>query len=305
MMNHFKNKFFYIVTVVALVLTIFPTVFYAMGVSFPVRNLLNAALIPVQKLFDYASDAIDGYASYFYRFDELVEENIALREQVEMLENERYDTEQLEKMYAWLAQFLDVKMRHDDFDFLAASVTGKDGGNYSRTITIDVGTQAGVQVNMPVICEYGAVGYVTEVGLNWAKVMTVVSQNSSIGAYIERTGDAGIAKGNFDLAEEGLFMLSYLPDNAEVRVGDRVLSSGFGSVYPRGLMIGYIEKIEDNPYTRTVDITVKSRVDFTQIQRVMVITDHDVTAVDPYPDEDEPNDQTPPLEIESAEGYDG
>lgn len=266
---------------IALLLTIVPMVFYSMGVSFPVRNLVNTILTPLQKGFDYVTDAIDGYASYFYRFDELIEENIELKNEVVELQKQLYDNAELEKLYAWLSGFLDLKMRHSDFEFLAASVTGRESGNYSKVITLDVGSRAGIKLNMPIITEDGVVGYISEVGLNWSKVTTVVEANSSIGAFIERTGDAGIAKGSFEQAAEGKFMLRYLPEDSVPVVGDRVLSSGYGSVYPRGLVIGYVESVVQNPYTRALDVTVKSRVDFVDLERVMVIVDFDVTVTEP------------------------
>ena len=276
MRQFFKNKFFYVMTVLALALTIVPSVFYSLGLTFLFRDAVCVLLTPMQKVFNYATEAVDGFAAYFYKFDELIEENNALRERIAELEQQNYDAAQLEERSAWMSNFLELKNQHTDFKMLSASVTGRESGNYSKILTIDVGSGAGVTMNMPVITSEGIVGRITELGYNWAKVTTIVESQSSVGAYIERTEDAGICEGEFALSSDGLCRLSYLPAEAEVRVGDRVLSTGYGSVYPRGLVIGYVETVGINELTRSPDVTVKCAVDFSELTKVMIITDFEV-----------------------------
>ena len=86
MKQFFKNRFFYIMTVLALLVTIVPMVFYNMGVTFVFRDAVKVLLVPMQKVFQSAADAVDGFAAYFYKFDALVEENIALKEEVAALQ---------------------------------------------------------------------------------------------------------------------------------------------------------------------------------------------------------------------------
>jgi rod shape-determining protein MreC len=277
MKQFFKNKFFYIMTVLALLLTIVPSVLYSMGLTFLFRDAVCVLLTPMQKVFNYATEAVDGFASYFYKFDELVEENIALRERIAELEKQNYDAAELEERSAWMSNFLEMKSQHTDFKMLSASVTGRENGNYSKILTIDVGTGAGVTKNMPVVTSEGIVGRITELGYNWAKVTTIVESQTSVGAYIERTEDAGICEGQFDLAPDGMCRMSYLPAEAQIAVGDRVLSTGYGSVYPRGLVIGYVETVGINEFTRSPDVTVKCAVDFSELTQVMIITDYEIT----------------------------
>ena len=276
MKQFFKNKFFYIMTVLALLFTIVPTIFYSMGLTFVFRDAVCVLLTPMQKVFNYATEALDGFAAYFYKFDELVEENNALRERIAELEKQNYDAAELEERSAWMSSFLEMKTQHTDFKMLSASVTGRESGNYSKILTIDVGTGAGIQLNMPVVTSEGIVGQITELGYNWAKVTTIVEAQSAVGAYIERTDEAGICEGAFELSADGLCRLSYLPAEADVKVGDRVLSTGFGSVYPRGLVIGYVETVGINEFTRSPDVTVKCAADFSELTQVMIITDYEI-----------------------------
>lgn len=267
-------------SVVTLLVAIVPTVFYSMGLTFVFRDAVCAVLTPMQKIFNYASESIDGFASYFYKFDELVEENNALREQVSELQSQIYDAAEIEEMYAWMSEYLDLKMRHSDFKFLAASVTGRESSSFSKVLTLDTGSGSGVELGMPVITSEGIVGQVTELGYNWCKVTTIVEANSSVGAYVERTNESGVCVGSFEMASDGLCELKYLPADSDVQAGDRVISTGFGSVYPRGMTVGYVESVEVNPYSRSLDITVACAVDFSGLNKVMIITDFEETSVD-------------------------
>ena len=279
MKQFFQSKFFYVVTVVALLFCIVPTVFASMGATFLLRDAVNGVFTPFQKFFNYAAEALDGFSAYFYRFDELVEENSVLREQVAELQTQIYDSTEREEMFAWMADFLEMKRVHTDYKMLAASVTGRESGNYSKILMLDAGSSAGVEINMPVVTSEGIVGRITEVGHNWSKVTTVVEPNSSVGAFVERTNDLGVCEGDFELAGEGMLRLNYLPGDTAAAIGDRILTSGYGSVYPRGLVIGYIEETEVNPYTRSVNVTVRCAADYSDLARVMILTDFDITVV--------------------------
>lgn len=280
MKHFFKDKFFYIITVIALLVTIVPSVFYSMGLTFVFRDAVNMLLTPLQKGFSYATEAVDGFASYFYKFDDLVEENNRLKEEIRDLREQNYDAADLEEMYTWMSDFLELKMQHQDYKMTAADITGRESGNYAKILTIDAGSAAGLELAMPVVTSDGIVGQITELGLTWARVTTIVEPNSSVGAYIERTGDAGVCEGNFALSADGLCELNYLPADSTVQEGDRVLSTGFGSVYPRGLVIGYVESVEENPYTRGLTVTVRCSAELSELSRVMVLTSFEATAVD-------------------------
>ena len=280
MKQFFQSKFFYIVTVAALLCCLVPTIFYRMGVTFILRDAVTGLLTPMQKLFNYTAEAMDGFAGYFYRFDELVEENNQLREEVAELQTQIYDSTEREEMYAWMAGFLEMKRVHHDFKTLAASVTGRESGNYSRVLTLDVGTEDGVAVNMPVVTSDGVVGRITEVGVNWSRVTTILESGTLIGAYIERTNEVAVCEGVFALSGEGLMSLNYVKADSPAQVGDRVLSSGYGSVYPRGLVIGYIEEIKVDPFTRGMSVTVRCAADYSELSRVMVLTSFETTVVE-------------------------
>lgn len=115
MKKYFKGRFFYIITTLALIFTIVPTVLSSMGLGFIFRDMVGVVLTPAQKLFNYATEGIDGFVSYFYKFDELVEENTRLREEVSSLQTKIYDSAEVEEMYNWMSDFLEMKMAPQRF----------------------------------------------------------------------------------------------------------------------------------------------------------------------------------------------
>ena len=97
---------------------------------------------------------------------------------------------------------------------------------------------------MCVVDSYGyVVGFLTEVGRNWAQVMTVLDPNSQIGTTISAAGYSGVAQGQFDLMDKNQLRISYLDAEAVVRNGDEVLTVGSGDVYPAGLVVGYVKDV--------------------------------------------------------------
>lgn len=154
-------------------------------------------------------------------------------------------------------------------------VISYSSGSYMTSFTLNRGSLHGIEKNMPVVVKEGVVGYVCDVGLNWCMVSTVIETASSVGAYIPRSGATGIVSGDASLRRDGVCKLSYLEQNADVQVGDKVLSSGSGSVYPADLVIGEVIAVEIEEYSRTLVATVKPSVDFGRLQYMMIITGYE------------------------------
>ncbi|MBQ8474200.1 MAG: rod shape-determining protein MreC [Clostridia bacterium] len=275
MRDFFKSKFFALLVVIALVLTIVPSVLYAMGVGNYTHNIINTILAPAQKGFTFVTNALDGFTSYFTEFDRIVEENKALRQRINELEDQIYSAKEIEGMNQWLFDYLELKREHTDYVFEAANITGGGGGNYMTVFTIDRGKNHDVTVDMPVITPEGIVGYVVESGSDWSKVVTFIEAGSSIGAYIERTGELCVVEGDYTLSKEGICRINYLTEESDIQEGDRILSSGYGNVYPRGLIIGHVSKVERDEYSRSVVAYITPAADLTDISKLMVITEYE------------------------------
>lgn len=278
MKKSFKSKFFIIMLCIALALVIVPSVLSLMELSDYVGSAVTYILSPFEKAMSKVTDAVTGFSDYFTEFDRLKEENEALKSEIAELKDKYYRIEDIEATNKWLYDYLEIKREHTEFDFAMAEIVGREVGNYMTVFTIDVGTDAGVTENMPVITADGIVGYVTEAGSNWSKVLTILESASSVGACVEQTGELGLLEGDYNMREDGLCKLIYLASDSKVAVGDRIISSGLGSIYPRGLIIGYVEATEYDEYTRSVVAYVRPAADLENISRVMIIKSYETVA---------------------------
>ena len=276
-MPHFvKNKFFMALVILMIVFTVVPSVMSAVGAGSYVRNAVNVILSPVRSLFSYGSDAVSGFTSYFTEFDRVVEENKQLREELSSLKERLSNAEEIEKMNEWLYRYLELRREHPDYKYVDCKVTGSESGNYMTVFILDKGTSSGIKKGMCAITDYGVVGYVKEVGSTWCKVVTLLESGTAVGAYIQRTDEAGVVEGDFTLAAEGLCRMLYISADSDVKAGDRILTSGYGSVYPRGFLIGYVERTEPDPNTQSIVAYVRPSESLKDIKKLMVLTDYEV-----------------------------
>ncbi|MDD6260638.1 MAG: rod shape-determining protein MreC [Clostridiales bacterium] len=275
-MKFFKNKFFIITLVVALLLSIIPTVLCAMGQGSYVRKALQTAAQPFSWAFTKIGEGLSGFSVYFQKLSDLQKENEELRAQLDDYRDRIYNAKMLEEENKWLSDYLGLKKEHSDFLFEEASVIGRESGNYSTVYTLSKGTMHDIKVNMPVITEDGVVGYVTEVGPTWCRAVSIIETASAVGAYIERSGELGLIEGSYELRFEGKCRMIRLPADADVHEGDRVLTSGLGSIYPRGLFVGEVVSVDADPYSRTLTAVVQPKVDYSSLVKVMIIKDYTI-----------------------------
>lgn len=121
------------------------------------------------------------------------------------------------------------------------------------------------------------VGYVSSVAPTSAEITTVVDTDMQAGALITRTRDIAIAEGNYELMSEGFLKLSYLKKDADVVIGDTVETSGRGGIFPKGIMIGTVERIIPEEHGISNYAVVRPFVDVEAVSHVFVIKSFDVT----------------------------
>ena len=274
-MKLFQNKFFIICLCIALVLAIVPSVFSFMGYSNLAKNIVGTVTFPLRWCFSAIADGFAGWGMYFQSIDALVKQNESLNEEKKELRDKLNEIALLEDENERLRDYLGMKEKNPSFTFEEGMVISYSAGNYITTFTLNKGTLNGIDTNMPVVTKDGIVGYVSEVGLNWCMVSTIIETATSVGAYIERSGAVGIVSGDYSLRNEGMCKLEYVEMDANIEVGDKVLSSGTGSFYPYGLEIGTVASVRVDEYSRTLVATVKPSVDLSSVRWVMIITGYE------------------------------
>ncbi len=254
-------------------------VFIVMGITFATSknpssasgNVLGTVLRPVQGFFSSIGDGVGGFFGFIGDMKNFQQENLELKAKVDELSAKVRELEGFRQENERLRQLLDFKSAASQWDMVGCEVIAKEPGNWFHSFTIDKGEHDGIRVDDAVLSGYGLVGRVTEVGPTWAKVLTIIDTESSVGALNSRTQDFAIVDGDLSLAEEGKCKLSYLAKNSSPVVGDSILTSGLGGVYPEGILIGSVSDIKSDSMGYSQYAIIDTAVDFERIREVMVI----------------------------------
>jgi len=133
-----------------------------------------------------------------------------------------------------------LKATNESYEMVDAYIIGWNSTDWNSTLTINRGTNAGIQANMCAVTENGqVVGLVTEAGPNYAVIKTVLDSTLEISGTISVSGYNGMVSGGYIDGHETLLKMEYLPSSAIIRNTDQVVTSG-STVYPRGLIIGNV-----------------------------------------------------------------
>ncbi len=261
--------------IVVLIITV--VIFITMGLSFAVGGassggFLNAIFSPVQNVFTHVGNGIGGFFGFIGDMKNLQQENLELKDQIDILSEQVRQLESYKQENERLRQLLELRANNGDRDMIGCEVIAKEPGNWVHSFTIDRGSDDGISVDDTVIAGQGLVGRIMEVGGSWAKVLTIIDADSSVGAMISRTQDFAIVDGDLALADSGKCTLKYVTqDTSLVVVGDEVVTSGLGGVYPGGILIGTVSEINSDSLGYSQYAEVDTAVDFERIREVMVI----------------------------------
>lgn len=278
-MKDFFHKNGVLLLVIALLLSLLVGISSALmgGTADPLSNAATTITAPVRSLVSNVLDWAEGVYNYVFRYEELNTELDTLRKQVADLEAQLRESGEAARENQQLRQLLRLQEKHQDFVFESARVTQRSTTNWESTFTLSKGSSAGVQTGNCVISETGAlVGVVEEVGLNYCRVSTVINTDIEMGGICVRTDCAGILEGDFALMSQGRLKLSYLPDGAQLRPGDQILTSGQGDIYPPDLVVGRVEELRSDPSGMMRYAVLKPQARLDSLVEVFIIKEFDV-----------------------------
>lgn len=279
-MKDFLRQNGILLLVIALLLSILIGVLtFAMGgMANPLSNLVNTVSAPVREGIAAAADWVEGANNYVFHYGEMEQELNDLRARVGELEEKARQGEEASRENDELRQLLDLKARRRSFELETAKVTARSTSNWESTLTLSKGTADGLEAGDCVITGTGMlVGVVAETGLNWSTVSTIVNTDTQMGGVVTRTYSAGVLEGELSLMNQGRLKLNYLPEGAQLVSGDEVLTSGRGSVFPSGLVVGQVEGVFTDPSGQTRYAVVIPSVALDSLIEVFVIKDFDIS----------------------------
>ncbi len=148
-----------------------------------------------------------------------------------------------------------------------ARVVAFDPSQWSRCVIVDMGTSEGVTLGLPVLSGGGIVGRIVETYSHYAKVMLIVDRNSGADAMVQRTRVRGILQGKGG----NRCSLEYVPKNVDIEVGDLVLASGLGGIYPAGQVFGRVTQVDKNPSGPFQEIIVTPGGNLSLLEEVLIV----------------------------------
>lgn len=275
-MKNFFNKTGIWILAAAVVIVLTLSILSAAG-----TGLLNNIAGTIASPFRSAGAAIGNWfgsiSDKFESVETLKKENEELRKRVAELEDANRQAQTDSQENQRLRNLLNLRQQRRDFQFESAKVTQYENSNWASTLTLNRGTSSSVAVNNCVVDENGAlVGVVTEAGLNWCTVATVLDTQAQFGATVFRTGESSVAMGDLSLMHSGKLKLNYLTGTNPPVGGDLVLTSGLGGYYPSGLVIGTVEDVRTDDSGLTQYAVVQPRVTPADLVEVFIITSFDV-----------------------------
>lgn len=246
-------------------------VFYSLNVprsrdaNFMERSIMSAfapILKPAAQISGFFEDVWDGYISLLDEHNE----NLRLREEIRELNARIIEGNAAIQSNLRLTKLLNMK---DNLvsPSLAASVVGEDITSWFRTMVIDRGSSSGIRQGMAVIAADGIAGQTVKVGSSTSRVLLLTDQASGIAAVIERSRARGVVKGK----GEGLCSMAFTTRDEDVKVGDMVVSSGIGGVFPKGLPIGEVTMVKRGEYGIFQTVTIRPIVNFAHLEEVLVV----------------------------------
>ena len=222
-----------------------------------VENFASKLVMPIQNGLTYLKNKM---LQRIYGIS--FEKNKDLEQSLRELENIKTENETLK-------EYLGLTEKYSGYKTIPGDVINKDISNYSKTITLNIGSKDGVKVDMTVISEEGLVGHVISVTESTAKVQTISDPGSSVSAMMSTTKDSIVCKGT--LENKSMLKAMYIPTEASVIQGDTIQTSGLGGIYPKGIKIGTIKKVVDTENLTDRYALVETAVDFNKLNSVLVI----------------------------------
>ena len=240
--------------------------------SKPIKTVMGSVVVPLQEGMNSIGEWVGNKSDALKTVRKLKKENAKLSNKVAELTEEnsllaqnKYELERLRDMYQ-------LDKDYSSYPKIGANVISKDAGNFFNIFTINKGSDDGIKKDMNVISGGGLVGLVFEVGKNYAKVRSIIDDESSTSVSFPNTSETALVSGDLKLMKDNLMNITEISKDAKIAEGDMVVTSKISNKFLPGILVGYVMKTSKDPNELTQSGQITPVVDFQHIDEVLVIT---------------------------------
>jgi rod shape-determining protein MreC len=231
-------------------------------------DLVALIVTPAQSLLASAHRGALGAWHTFTDWKAVRTENLALRADNERLRVQSLQVRETDQENQRLRRLLALRDRMP-LRTLTGEIIGREGGGWARSLTVNRGRADGITQQMPVIVPEGLVGRVAQVRSGASVVQLLNDPTSTVGAVVQRTRTPGLVEGEPGGGVRFKFMAR---DGAGVTAGDLIVTSGLGTLFPKGIPVGHVKAIEDKGSALFHFAVVTPVVDFARLDEVLLLT---------------------------------
>lgn len=231
----------------------------------PLHQITLDFIGPVQSVVTRTATGIANLKSDYLDLLEVREENKKLQAQIDKYLTELGEYREGYSTYLHLQELLEMQAKLT-FKPIAARVVGKEPSYWYQTIVVDRGRKDDILEGMIALAPGGVVGQVMHTAENYSKILLANAPSSAIDAMVQKNRTRGILKG----AGEKGYILQYVLKSADVEVGDHIVTAGIGGIFPPGIPLGRISKIEKKQRGMFQEIEVEPYIDFQKLEYVLL-----------------------------------
>lgn len=201
---------------------------------------------------------------------QLQEEVDDLQERIRLLTNVETERREMEQENLRLRRLLGY-LPPPDHEMLVSRVIARDAHSWWRSLWIDHGATLGVVPDAAVVAPEGLVGRVLEVAPSASQVLLLIDPTCKVSARVQRSRDNGIVEGAWASDGRSLCKMTFIDRNADIQVGDTVVTSGLGQVFPGGILIGHVTEVLMPDHQLYMDAWIEPAVDFSHLAEVVIL----------------------------------
>ena len=234
------------------------------------EKVMISSLAPLQSSVSYIHRWVSSFFSHYIANIESSKENVELKNRIKILERKIHEQAEIEGENKRLKEFLSFG-EQSPYREILAQIVAWDSTSDFKVIRINKGAASGIKLQSTVITAEGLVGYVFRLTNNFSDILTILDHNNRIDGIVQRIRAHGIVEGH----SKGRCIMKYMNRTEPIILNDLVITSGLGNIYPKGLVVGNVSRIERESQGITQKVEISPAVDFSRLEEVVVLLDSD------------------------------